>query len=167
MLPRSKIIFRNYVAPPPCSYGRKIHVLFLHANRELPCEGIFILCFPMSTWNCYASTYGKSTSCFLMSTGNCLVRTDGKSASFVFSCRQRTVTTILTERPSAFCFIMSTWNCYVYIDGCWHGTVAMPVMTENPRLVFSCRQGPAVSGSGKHRVCRHVLQAGGRDVQLW
>ena len=174
MLPRSEIMFRNHIAPPLCSCRRKIHVLFPHFDRELPREGIFMLCFPMSTGNCYAHTYGKSSSCFLMTTGNCLVHTDGNCTSFVFSCRQGTATPVMTENHLRLvCFIVFFFRFFfhvdhVYIAGCWHGTAAMLcyVMTENPCLVFSCRQGPAVSRSGEHRVWRHVQQAGGRDVQL-
>ena len=62
-----------------------------------------------------------------MSTGKCLVHTDRKSASFVFSCRQRTATPVLTENhlrlvfclfvfyvdPELLCLYcrMLTWNC--------------------------------------------------------
>ena len=111
-------------APPPCSYRREIHVLFPHVNWELLCKGIFILCFPMSTGNCYAHTYGKSSSCFLMTTGNCLVHTDGNCTSFVFSCRQGTATPVMTENHLRLvCFIVFFFRFFfhvdhVYIAGC-------------------------------------------------
>ena len=171
MLPRSEIMFRNHIAPPLCSCRRKIHVLFPHFDRELPREGIFMLCFPMSTGNCYAHTYWKYMSCFLMSTENCLVHTDRKSASFVFSCRQRTATPVLTENHLRLVFCLFVFLCRPGTAMSILPDVDMELLLclwcpENPCLVFSCRQGPAVSRSGEHRVWRHVQQAGRRDLRL-
>ena len=76
-----------------CPYLRKIFVLFSYDDRKLPCpywRKLHVLCFLMSTRNCYASHDGKPPAsclfyCFFF--------------SFFFPCR-----------PCLHCRML-TWNC--------------------------------------------------------